>query len=407
MRRARVPSRGCHGGSLRGPGRRRSLRGRAPLPDLHTLNTMPSVVTANSTSSHVLLTGRTGMGKSTLLRAHCREVIRQGHGLLLVDPHGDLAESLRHDIPRHRKNDLVWFDAACPGACRGINPFRGVTPERRAIVVSNLIAVLRKLYSESWGPRTEHVLRHAFLAIAEVRNATLVDAQRMLVDDQHRRWVLKQAKDEHVRFFWVKEFAGYGKDFGSQVTAPLLNKLGAILASPAVREIVTRHRPYLDARRAMDRKAIVLASLSKGRIGEDAALLLGGLLIGSFQNAAMSRADIPREQRVPFTIAVDEIGSFVTGPFLELLAEARKYGVSLVMATQSLSAMDDPVRRSMLTNIGTLVAFRSGADDAELLLKEFAGLFRPEIILGMDVGECIVKSGTRRPKIVRLTGLEV
>jgi hypothetical protein len=345
------------------------------------------------------------MGKSTLLRAHCNEVIRQGHGLLLVDPHGDLAEAVRSDIPRHRKNDLVWFDAANPSACRGINPFRGITPQRRAIVVSNLLAIVRKLYSESWGPRTEHAMRHAFLAVSEVRNATLVDAQRMLVDDQHRRWVLKQAKDEHVRFFWVKEFAGYGKDFGAQVTAPLLNKFGAILASPAVREIVTRHRPYLDARRAMDRKAIVLASLSKGRIGEDAAHLLGGLLIGAFQNAAMSRADIPRAERLPFTIVVDEIGSFVTGPFLELLAEARKYGVSLVMATQSLSAMDDQVRRPMLTNIGTLVAFRSGADDAELLLKEFAGLFRPEILMTMDIGECVVKRGTERPKIIRLTGL--
>jgi hypothetical protein len=224
----------------------------------------------------------------------------------------------------------------------------------------------------------------------------------MLVDAEHRRWVLKQTKDEHVLFFWVKEFAGYGKDFGAQVTAPLMNKFGAILASPAVREIVTRHRPHLDARHAMNRQAIVLASLSKGRIGEDAALLLGGLLIGSFQHAAMSRADIPMAERLPFTIAVDEIGSFVTGPFLELLAEARKYGVAVVMATQSVSALDDHVRRSMLTNIGTLVAFRAGADDAELLLKEFAGLFRPEILMTMQIGECIVKTGTQRPRIVSL-----
>jgi hypothetical protein len=322
--------------------------------------------------------------------------------LLLVDPHGDLADSLRKDIPRHRRNDLVWFDAARASECRGINPFRHVAPERRAIVVANLLATIRKIYAESWGPRSDHLARHAFLAACEVRNGTFVDAQRMLVDDNHRRWVLKQAKDEQVRFFWTREFPGYGKEFGAQAAAAPVNKLAAILASPAVREIVTRHRPHLDARRAMDRKAIVLASLSKGRIGEDAALLLGGLLIGSFQNAAMSRADVPREQRLPFTLAVDEIGSFVTGPFLELLAEARKYGVSLVMATQSLSAMDDQVRRSMLTNIGTLVAFRSGADDAELLIKEFAGLFRPEILMALDVGECVIKTGTEHPKIVRL-----
>jgi ABC-type ATPase involved in cell division len=366
---------------------------------------MTLFATSKSSSSHVLLTGRTGMGKSTLLRALCQEVIGQGHGLLLVDPHGDLAESLLGDTPRHRKNDLIWFDASQPRDCRGINPLRHVTASQRAIVVSNLLAVMRKLWPDNWGPRTEHILRHALLALTEVRGATLVDAQAMLIDDNHRRWVLKQSKDEHVRAFWVKEFPGYGKQFGAEVTAPILNKLGAILASPAVREIVTRHRPTLDARRALDHQRIVLASLSKGRIGEDAALLLGGLLIGAFQHAAMSRADVPREQRLPFTIAVDEIGSFVTGPFLELLAEARKYGVTLVMASQSLSAMDDQVRRSMLTNIGTLIAFRSGADDVDLLLKEFANMFRPEVLMALDVGECVVKSGAARPRIVRLTGL--
>lgn len=366
---------------------------------------MPSSSNPRAACSHMLLIGRTGMGKSTLLHALCRDVIREGHGLLLVDPHGDLAAGLKNDIPRHRKNDLGWFDASRPRDCRGLNLLCNVTPSRRALVVSNLLAIMRKIWPESWGPRTEHILRHALLALTEVRGATLVDAQTMLVDDNHRRWVLKQAKDECVRAFWTKEFPGYGKQFGSEVTAPILNKLGAILASPAVREIVTRHRPTLDARRTMDRRGLVLASLSKGQIGEDAALLLGGLLIGAFQNAAMSRADVSHEQRLPFTIAVDEIGSFVTGPFLELLAEARKYGVSLVMATQSLSAMDNHVRRLMLTNIGTLVAFRSGADDVELLLKEFAGKFRPEILMALDVGECVVKRDAQRPKIIRLTGL--
>ncbi len=342
------------------------------------------------------------MGKSTLLRALCAGIIQRGDGLLLVDPHGDLAQSIRADIPRRRTNDLVGFDAACPAECRGINPIRNVPLARRAVVVSNLLAVMRKLWPDNWGPRTEHILRHVLLALTEVRGATLLDAQAMLVDDHRRRWVLKQTKDEYVRAFWVREFPSYGKQFAAEIVAPILNKLGAILASPAVREIVTRHRPYLDARRGMDRRGIVLASLSKGRIGEDAALLLGGLLIGAFQHAAMSRADTPPEQRLPFTIAVDEIGSFVTGPFLELLAEARKYGVTLIMATQSLAAMDEKVRRSMLTNIGTLVAFRSGADDVELLQKEFAGMFRPEILMALDVGECVVKEGTRRPRIVRL-----
>jgi hypothetical protein len=364
---------------------------------------MTSTNPIRTLTTHSLITGRTGMGKSTLLHTLCLEVVRHGHGLLLVDPHGDLAQSIRNDIPRSRNNDLVWFDASRPAECRGINPIRNVPSVRRSVIVSNLLAIMRKLWPDNWGPRTEHILRHVLLALTEVRGATLLDAQAMLVDDSRRRWVLKQTKDEYVRAFWVKEYMSYGKQFGAEIVSPILNKLGAILASPAVREIVTRHRPNLDARRAIDRHAIVLASLSKGCIGEDAALLLGGLLIGAFQNAAMSRADIPREQRSPFTIAVDETGSFVTGPFLELLAEARKYGVSLAMATQSLAAMDEQVRRSMLTNIGNLIAFRSGADDVELLQKEFAGMFRPEVLMALDIGECIIKEGTRRPRIVRLS----
>jgi type IV secretory pathway TraG/TraD family ATPase VirD4 len=355
-----------------------------------------------STRTHTLVTGRTGMGKSTLLASHCREVIERGEGLLLVDPHGDLAEGVRAALPRRRKNDLAWFDAANPAVCRALNPLARVDPLRRSLVISNLLATLRKLYSDNWGPRTEHVLRHTLLAVAEVRGATLLDARAMLVDEEHRRRILRQVKDEHVLFFWGREFAGLDKRFAAEVTAPILNKLGALLSNPAIRGIVTKHRPKLDAREAMDRGWVVLGSLAKGRVGEDAALLLGGLLIGTFQNAAMSRADVPLSERRPFSIVVDEIGSFITGPFLELLAEARKYGVAVTMATQSLAAMDEKVRRAMLTNVGTLVAFRAGADDVELLLKEFAGRFRPDILMGLDVGECIVKSGGQPARIVRV-----
>jgi len=355
-----------------------------------------------ASSTHTLITGRTGMGKSTLLAAICREKIDVGAGLLLIDPHGDLALAVSATVPRRRRNDLIWLDATQAAGCRGLNPLRRVPAERRSLVVSNLLATMRKLWPENWGPRTEHVLRHALLALTEVRAATLVDAQRMLADESRRRWVLKQVADEHVLFFWSREYPGYGKAFGAEVTAPILNKLGAILASPAVREIVTRHRPALDARAAMDHGRLVLASLPKGQIGEDATLLLGGLLLGAFQHAAMGRADVPLSERPPFTIVVDEIGSFVTGPFLELLAEARKYGVSLVMATQSLAAMDDRTRSAMLANVGTLVAFRSGADDVELLMREFAGRYRPDVLMSLDVGECVVKDGREVPRILQL-----
>lgn len=209
-----------------------------------------------------------------------------------------------------------------------------------------------------------------------------------------------------MRSFWLEEFPGYGKNLLPEVTAPILNKLGGILAVPAIREIVTRHRPALEARACLDRGRIVIASLSKGRIGEDAALLLGGLIIGAFQHATMSRADAPIETRTPFTMMVDEIGAFATGPFLELLAEARKYKVSLVLATQSLAALDEHVRHALLGNTGTLVAFRAGGEDAEILQKEFVGRFGPQTLMNLDIGECAVRSGNDLAHIVRITPVE-
>jgi hypothetical protein len=358
-------------------------------------------------SRHTLVLGKTGAGKSTLLRTVAANIVGGTGGILLVDPHGDLAESVITDIPRHRRNDLVVMDASRPSTCRGLNPLRQVSLERRALAVSTVLATMHKLWTgTSWGPRTEHVLRMALLALTEVRGATLLDARRMLIEEAHRYWVLKQVTDDLVRSFWAVEFPGYGKNLLPEVAAPILNKLGAILAVPAIREIVTRHRPALDARACMDRGRIVIASLSKGRIGEDAALLLGGLIIGAFQHATMARADAPAEARTPFTMMVDEIGSFATGPFLELLAEARKYGVFLVLATQSLAALDEQVRHALLGNTGTLVAFRAGGEDAEILQKEFVGRFGPQTLMNLDIGECAVRSGNELARILRITPVE-
>ncbi len=355
----------------------------------------------------MLVLGKTGAGKSTLLRSIAADISRSIGGFLLVDPHGDLATSVIEDVPRNRRNDLLVMDASQPAACRGLNPLRNIEPERRALAVSCVLATMHKLWTgTSWGSRTEHVLRMALLALTEVRGATLIDARRMLIEDAHRRWVVKQVSDELVQSFWSVEFPGYGKNLLPEVTAPILNKLGALLAIPSVREIVTRHRPVMDARVCMDRGRIVITSLSKGRVGEDAALLLGGLVIGAFQHATMSRADAPLERRGPFTMIVDEIGSFATGPFLELLAEARKYGVSLVLATQSLAALDEQVRHSLLGNTGTLVAFRAGGEDAEILQKEFVGRFGPQTLMNLDIGECAIRSGNELARIARITPVD-
>lgn len=335
------------------------------------------------------------MGKSTLLRAIALDAALREDGLLLLDPHGDLADELHELVPRHRKNDLVLFDPRDADHTTGLNPLRNVATEARVVVVAGILATLRKLWPDNWGPRTEHLLRYTLLALCEVRGATFVDARDMLADDRRRAWVLKHVRDEDVLRFWTKELPGYGKQFRAEAVAAPLNKLGAFLANAKLRAILTKNRPTIDADRCMARSAIVLARLSKGAIGEDGAHLLGGLLLGLFQRATMAREALPREARTPFAVFVDEIGSFATKPFLELLAEARKYGVSLTLATQSIAVMDPELRAGILGNVGRLVAFRVGAEDAELLAKEFAGRFGPKSLMQLDVGERVVKDGGR------------
>ncbi len=355
-------------------------------------------------SSHKLLLGKTGSGKSTLLRSLARADLHADRGFLLVDPHGDLADQVLAKLPRRRRNDLVRLDATRPEACPGLNPLRGVTPTTRPLVVSTILATMRKTWPENWGPRLEHILRHALLAVTEVRGATLADARDMLVDERHRAWVLKQLHDDVVLAFWVREFPGYGKHLAAEAVSPVLNKLGALLASPVVRDIVTKSRPTLDARRVMDRGRIVVAALPKGRIGEDATVLLGSLLLGAFQHATMARSDMPPAERRPFSILVDEVGSFATQPIVEMLAEARKYGVRLVLATQSLAALEEKLRAALLANVGELVCFRVGADDAEIVARELGGELQPRQLMDLDVGEHVVRTGAGRPRFVEATG---
>jgi DNA helicase HerA-like ATPase len=222
----------------------------------------------------------------------------------------------------------------------------------------------------------------------------------MLADERRRAWVVKQVRDEEVLRFWTREFPGYTRQLQAEAVAAPLNKLGAFLGNLPVRAMLTKSRPVLDGDACMAKHRIVVARLSKGGIGEDGALLLGGLLLGLFQRATLAREALPVEARTPFMILVDEAGSFATRPFLELLAEARKYGVSVALATQSLAILEPEVRAGMLANVGTLIAFRVGAEDALILQKEFADRFGPPTLMKLDVGERVVKVGGRDAQII-------
>jgi hypothetical protein len=291
------------------------------------------------------------------------------------------------------------MNAAEPESCPGLNPLRA-TAGSRFLVVSNILATMRGLWDANlWGPRTEHVLRHALLAVSEVRGATLEDARAMLLDERARERILRQVTDEAVERFWATEFPAYGR-MTAEVTAPILNKLGALLASGVVRTIVTRNRPRLDASRLLARGAVVVASLPKGQIGTDATLFLGGLILGAFLHAALGRAALPLAKRHPFFVHVDEVGSFPHPPLLELLAEARKFGVGLVLATQSLAALEPGVRAELLGNVGTLVGFRVGADDAEILSREFVRETAPAQLMRLSIGEHVMRRGAERAVVV-------
>lgn len=353
---------------------------------------------------HTLVVGKTGTGKSTLLAAIAREYIALGWGLAVIDPHGDLAAEVESAVPRCRRNDVVRFDAARTTSCPGLNPLRSSKPEARGLVCSGLLATMRKIWPESWGPRTEHILRHTLLALLEVRSATLADAPRMLVDVRRRDWVLRQVKDVEVLRFWTEEFPGYGARLEAEATAPVLNKLGALLASQTLRAIVTRRRPTLDPAGLIDRGRIVLASLPKGRIGEDAAHLLGSLLVGSIGTAAIARAGTPPAARRPFLLIVDEATSFAIEPLLGLSAEARKFGLGLVLATQSVAALAPEVRAALLGNVGTLVVFQLGADDALQFSHEFADDFGVRSLTRLGVGEMVLRSGASAPVLVNEYG---
>ncbi|MFI5300418.1 MAG: type IV secretory system conjugative DNA transfer family protein [Polyangiales bacterium] len=362
------------------------------------------LITEHDRLRHVLAVGATGAGKSTLLRRLAQDDMEGGRGLLLIDPHADLAASVRDRLPRRRKNDLLFLDGTDPANCPGLNPLRKVPSERRALAASNLLATLQNIFEDGWGPRTQHLLRHVFLALMEIRGSTLVDAVALLADEGRRTSILRQIRDPHVLNFFAKELTSYSKSFLAEILAAPLNKLAAIVAPVITRAIVTKSRPALDARRVLDRQGILLASLPKGLIGDEGTLLLGGLLLGAFAQAAMSRADTAADGRAPFSIIVDEVASFATGPFVSFVTESRKYRVGLALATQSVAALDPGLRAHLLGNVGTLACFRVGADDAETMSAALVGAFSPHALQSLDTGEFVLKVGVEAPYLVRPDG---
>lgn len=338
---------------------------------------------------HLWLLGKTGSGKSTLLANLLAQDLARGVGLGLLDPHGDLVEQVLPLVPTERRGDLLLFapeDREYPVSFNVFRQGRRPHPDT-ALLASQLVSVFKKNWSDSWGPRLEHLLRNAILATAPDSRATLLFLYRFLTDERLRSSVAGQSPDPVVRAFWEREFPGYSKNLQAEALSPVLNKLGAFVASPVIRNIVGQVRSRIDLIEIMERRGIVLANLAAGRIGEDPSRLLGGLLLTSLQLAAMER---PRGGP-PFIVYVDEFQHFTTDSLATMLSEARKFGLGLVLAHQYLAQLPDSIRDAVLGNVGSSVIFRLGAQDALLLEPEFTPTFSAYDLQNLPRHHVIVK----------------
>ncbi len=324
---------------------------------------------------HMYVIGKTGMGKSTMLENMVIQDIRAGRGLAVVDPHGDLVEKVVKYIPSYRVNEVVYFNPADVDYPIAFNILEAIDPTHRHLIASGLIAVFKKIWVDSWGPRLEYILRNTILALIEYPGSTLLGVTRMLVDKDYRDKVMAHISDPIVKAFWRDEFSAFNNQFRTEAISPIQNKIGQFLSSSIIRNIVGQSKSTIDMREIMDSGKILLLNLAKGRIGEDNAALLGAMMITKLQLAAMSRIDIPETERRDFFLYVDEFQNFATESFANILSEARKYRLDLIIAHQYIEQLDEKVRAAVFGNVGTIITFRVGAADSEFLAKEYEPVF--------------------------------
>jgi len=332
---------------------------------------------------HVYVIGKTGMGKTVMMKNMAIQDIQRGKGIGFVDPHGEAAEELLDFVPSNRINDVIYFNPADLEYPIAFNIMEKVDVEHRHLVAGGLMGVFKKIWPDVWSARMEYILNNSILALLEYPAATLLGVNRMLADAEYRKKVVDKVTDPMIRAFWVQEFARYTQRLESEATAAIQNKVGQFISAPLIRNIIGQVETSIDMREVMDGGKILIANLSKGRMGEDNSRLLGALLITKLQLAAMTRVDLPEEKRNDFFLYVDEFQNFATESFVNVLSEARKYRLSLVLGHQYITQMDEKVRDAVFGNVGTLISFRVGAEDAEFLEREFIPDFIAEDLVNL------------------------
>ncbi len=332
---------------------------------------------------HVYAIGKTGTGKSTLLANMAINDLKNDEGMAIIDPHGDLVETLLDYIPSHRINDVVYFNPTDKERTVKLNLFEGGNIEHRELIASGIVSIFHKLYHYSWGPRLEYILRNTLLTLLKHDQSKLSDIIEILTDHRFRNKVLKKVDDPVLRNFWENEFGEMHARQRNEAISPILNKVGQFVSSPMIRNVVNTHKSSFDLEEVMDDGKILLVNLSQGKLGEDNAALLGAMLITKIQLAAMARVNTPEEERRDFYLYVDEFQNFATESFVKILSEARKYRLNLTLANQYIAQIPESVQKAIFGNCGSMLSFVLGADDAAAMQKEYGELYSQEDLVNL------------------------
>jgi hypothetical protein len=345
-------------------------------------------------SRHVYVIGKTGMGKSTLLENMAVQDIQNGEGMAFMDPHGKTAELLLNYIPEDRLDDVIYFAPFDTEHPISFNVMEDVDPSKRFLVASGLMSAFKHIWVDAWSARMEYILNNTLLALLEYPGSTLLGVNRMLSDKAYRKKVVDNVTDPAVKSFWVDEFAKYGERYMQEAGASIQNKVGQFVSNPLIRNVIGQPHTSFNFRQVMDEGKILIVNLSKGQVGESNANLLGSMIITSLYVAALSRADVNAEEleKLPFFyFYVDEFQSFANESFADILSEARKYKLNLTIAHQYIDQMTEEVRQAVFGNVGTMITFRVGANDAEVLEKEFAPTILAEDIVNLGFVQIYLK----------------
>lgn len=340
---------------------------------------------------HVYIIGKTGVGKSTLIANMAIDDIRKDRGVGIIDPHGDLSETILEYIPKRRMNDVVYLEPFDMERPFSLNVLEIKNRQQKDLVASGIVSIFYKLYKDSWGPRLEYILRNVILTLLEAPGATLVDILSLLANADYRKKVVSELTDPVLKNFWEKEYAKMPDRLKAEAISPIQNKVGQFVTSRMIRNIIGKTKSSIDLENIMNEGKILILNLSQGKLGEDNTALLGAMIITQMQLAAMNRSFMKEHERKDFFLYVDEFQNFATNSFIKILSEARKYRLSLTLANQYIEQLEEDVQRAIFGNVGTLMSFVVGARDAYILSKEYGEIYTESDLVSLGKFEAVLK----------------